>query len=131
VDARGVATQPRPQRWIALSDRDFRQWRTAMSVIVIVKFPGAHVERFREVYGRHAEMMKAISTEGRSKGAIHHQFVEDENGGVMVIDEWGTQEEFEGFFGAQEDIKKFVGELGLTGQPTSVSYQVLDTPDRF
>jgi heme-degrading monooxygenase HmoA len=102
-----------------------------MSVIVIVKFPGAHADTFREVYGRHAEMMKAISAEGHSKGAIHHQFVEDENGDVMVIDEWGTLEEFQGFFGAQDDIKKIVGELGLTGQPDVVSYQVLDTPDRF
>ena len=52
-----------------------------MSVIVIVKFPGARVDKFREVYDRHTEMMKGISAEGRSKGAIHHQFVEDENGG--------------------------------------------------
>lgn len=49
----------------------------------------------------------------------------------MVIDEWGSVEEFEGFFGAQEDIKKVVAEIGLTGQPSTVSYQVLDTPDRF
>ena len=102
-----------------------------MSVIVIVRFPGARVDKFREVYDRHTEMMKGISAEGRGKGAIHHQFVEDENGEVMVIDEWGSVEEFEGFFGAQEDIKKVVGEIGLTGQPSTVSYQILDTPDRF
>jgi hypothetical protein len=88
-----------------------------MSVIVIVKFPGARVDKFREVYDRHTEMMKGISAEGRSKGAIHHQFVEDENGDAMVIDEWGSLEEFEAFFGAQEDIKKVVSEFGLTGEP--------------
>jgi hypothetical protein len=49
----------------------------------------------------------------------------------MVIDEWGSLEEFEAFFGAQEDIKKVVGEFGLTGEPSTVSYQILDTPDRF
>jgi hypothetical protein len=103
----------------------------SMSVIVIVKFPGARLERFREVYDRNVEVMKEISAEGRGKGALHHQFVEDENGDVMVIDEWGSTEEFEGFFGAQDDIKKVVGEIGLTGQPTTVSYQVLDLPDRF
>ena len=102
-----------------------------MSVIVIIKFPGARIERFREVYDRNVEVMKGISAEGRSKGALHHQFVEDENGEVMVIDEWGSTEEFEGFFGAQEDIKKVVDEMGLTGQPTTVSYQAVDTPDRF
>jgi hypothetical protein len=75
--------------------------------------------------------MKAISDESRGKGAIHHQFVQDEDGGVSVIDEWGSTEEFEAFFGAQEDIKKVVGEMELTGQPTTVGYRVLDTPDRY
>ena len=102
-----------------------------MSVIVIVRFPGARVDKFREVYDRHTEMMKAISAEGRSKGAIHHQFVEDENGDAMVVDEWGSLAEFDAFFSAQEDIKKIVAEFGLTGQPTVVSYQILDTADRF
>jgi len=102
-----------------------------MSVIVIVKFPGARTDRFKEVYDRNVELMKAISAEGRSKGAIHHQFVEDADGEVMVIDEWGSAAEFEAFFGAQEDIQKVVGEIGLTGQPSTVSYQVLETPDRF
>lgn len=102
-----------------------------MSVIVVVKFPGAHVDRFKEVYARHADMMAAISAEGRSKGAIHHQFVQDENGDILVVDEWGSMAEFEGFFGAQEDIKKIVAEIGVTGAPSAVSYQVIETSDRF
>ena len=32
---------------------------------------------------------------------------------------------------AQEDIKAVVGEIGVTGPPTAVSYSVIDTPDRF
>ena len=102
-----------------------------MSVVVIVKFPGARTDRFKEVYDRNVEVMKAISAEGRSKGALHHQFVEDENGEVTVIDEWGSVAEFEAFFGTQEDIQKIVADMGLTGQPSTISYQVLDTPDRF
>lgn len=61
-----------------------------MSVMVIVKFPGAHVDNFKAVFDRHTELMSAISADGRSKGAIHHQFVEDENGDAMVVDEWGA-----------------------------------------
>jgi len=102
-----------------------------MSVIVVVKFPGAQSDRFKEVYARHAEMMAAISGEGRAKGAIHHLFAEDENGDVLVIDEWGSMAEFEGFFGAQEDIKKVVAEMGVTAPPSAVSYQVIETSDRF
>lgn len=102
-----------------------------MSVVIVVKFPGAKVDKFKEVYARHAETMAAISAEGRSKGAIHHMFVADENGDAMVIDEWGSTAEFEAFFAAQEDIKAIVGEIGVTGAPSSVSYTVLDTSDRF
>jgi hypothetical protein len=102
-----------------------------MSVVVVIKFPGAKVDKFKEVYGRHAETMAAVSAEGRSKGAIHHMFVADENGEMMVIDEWGSMAEFETFFAAQEDIKAIVGEIGVTGAPTAVGYSVIDTEDRF
>jgi hypothetical protein len=50
---------------------------------------------------------------------------------MMVIDEWGSMAEFDAFFAAQEDIKAVVGEIGVSGPPTAVSYSVIDTPDRF
>lgn len=102
-----------------------------MSVVVIIKFPGAKVDKFKEVYARHAETMAAISAEGHSKGALHHMFVEDENGDMMVIDEWGSMAEFEAFFATQDDIKAVVAEVGTSGAPSAVSYPVLETSDRF
>ncbi len=102
-----------------------------MSVVVIVKFPGAKIDKFKEVYARNSETMSGIAAEAGGKGAIHHVFVEDENGDVMVVDEWGSTEEFESFFGTQDEIKKIISEVGPTGPPTTVSYQVLDTPDKF
>ena len=45
---------------------------------------------FREVYARNTDTMVGIATDGRTKGAVHHMFVEDENGDLMVIDEWGS-----------------------------------------
>ena len=102
-----------------------------MSVVVIIKFPGGKVDKFKEAYARHADTMTAVSAEARGKGAVHHMFVEDENGDMMVIDEWGSMAEFDAFFAAQEDIKAIVGEIGLTGPPTAASYSVIDTTDRF
>lgn len=102
-----------------------------MSVMVIMEFPGATVEKFMAVYDRHKETMAAISADGRSKGAIHHMFVENGNGELMVVDEWGSFEEFEAFFGSQEDIKTIMDEAGVTGAPKPVSYRVVDSPDRF
>jgi hypothetical protein len=83
------------------------------------------------VFDRHAEMMKGIAADGRSKGAVHHQFAEDENGDVMAMDEWGSMEEFESFFGPRKTSSKVVAEVGLTGQPSTVSYRILETADRF
>ena len=58
-------------------------------------------------------------------------FLEDENGDVMVIDEWGSPAEFEAFFAAQEDIRALVAEMGTTAPPSTVSYRVQDSSDRF
>jgi hypothetical protein len=102
-----------------------------MSVVVVVKFPGAKIDKFREVYARNTDTMVGIATDGRTKGAVHHMFVEDENGDLMVIDEWGSTAEFEAFFATQDAIKGIMSEVGMTGPPTTVSYPVLDTPDKF
>lgn len=102
-----------------------------MTVVVVTTFPGAQVEKFQEAFDRHAATMKAIAADARQKGGLHHLFAVDENGGVMAVDEWGSLEEFERFFGAQEDIRKVIAEVGITGPPSSVSYRILDTSDRF
>lgn len=102
-----------------------------MSVVVVIKFPGAKIDKFQEVYARNADTMAGIAADGRSKGALHHMFVEDENGDLVVVDEWGSMAEFEAFFRAQEDIKGIMAEVGMTGPPTTVAYSVLDTSDKF
>ncbi|GEL23443.1 hypothetical protein PSU4_23970 [Pseudonocardia sulfidoxydans NBRC 16205] len=102
-----------------------------MSVIVIVEFPGARVDAFTAAYQRNAETMTAITADGRSKGALHHMFVENENGDVMAVDEWETREQFDAFFAAQDDIRKVIAEVGLSGPPRTTSYRVIGTADSF
>jgi hypothetical protein len=102
-----------------------------MSVITITEFPGVTAERFLAGYARNQATLTGIVADARGKGAVHHMFVENENGDVMVVDEWGSREQFDAFFTAQDDIKKIVAELGLAGAPATVSYRVLDTSDRF
>lgn len=102
-----------------------------MSVTVIIKFPGATMERFQEVYARNRDTMLGIVDDGRSHGALHHAFAEDENGELTVIDEWESLEQFETFFAGQEDIKKVMAEVGMSGPPVTAGYTIVDTPDRF
>jgi hypothetical protein len=68
--------------------------------------PGCADRKFREVFDRPAGMMKGIATDGRSKGAVHHQFAEDENADVIAMDEWGSIEEFESFFGPRKTSRR-------------------------
>jgi hypothetical protein len=35
------------------------------------------------------------------------------------------------FFGAQEEIKRTVSEIGVTGEPSAIHFQVVETSDRF
>ncbi len=102
-----------------------------MSVIVITRFPGKAVELERLAAAEHASTLMDISEDGRSKGALHHMFVEDTDGNTLVIDEWESEAAFNAFFAAQDDIKKVAEAGGVTGPPTSTAYRILDTPDRF
>ena len=97
----------------------------------MIKFPGGTSEKLMEVFSRHADAMVRISGEGKSQGAAHHAFAEDDEGNVYVIDEWSSREDFDKFFSSQQEIPKIIGEMGVTGAPVVMSYRILDTPDRF
>ena len=58
-------------------------------------------------------------------------FVQDRDGNMLVIDEWESREAFDRFFAAQEEIKHTISEIGITGEPSAMHYQVIDTSDRF
>ena len=102
-----------------------------MSVIVTIEFPGLQADRFMEVFQRDPERMKRISEDGRSQGCIHHSLAADDDGVLMVVDEWGSPDNFERFFANQEDIKAVMSEFEQGGEPIIRSYQVIDTHDRF
>jgi heme-degrading monooxygenase HmoA len=103
----------------------------AMSVVVITTFPGARVERFQELWPQQEQTIKGISEDARRQGCMHHLFVHDNDGNMLVIDEWESREAFDRFFAAQEEIKRTVAEIGITGEPSAIHYQIIDTSDRF
>ena len=102
-----------------------------MSVIVTIEFPGLQADKFMEVFQRDPERMKRISEDGRSQGAIHHSVAANDDGILIVVDEWDSRENFERFFANQEEIKGVMGEFERSGQPIVRSYRVMDTADRF
>jgi len=59
-------------------------------------------------------------------------FVEDTDGNVLIIDEWDSRESFDTFFAAQQDdIQPIAAAGGVTGPPTSTTYRIIDSSDRF
>jgi hypothetical protein len=101
-----------------------------VSVVVTVKFP-VSAETLEKVVHANAATMVAIGEDGRSQGAIRHTFVEDSDGGAMVIDEWADADSFHRFFSDQQDIRDVMAQAGVTEPPTITIHRVLDTPDRF
>ena len=102
-----------------------------MSVIVMTKFPG-RASDMEAIVDRHSETLQRISQRGRDQGCVHHMFVEDTDGNVLIIDEWDSRESFDTFFAAQQgDIQPLAAEAGVTGPPTSTTYRIIDTADRF
>ena len=103
-----------------------------MSVVVVTKFPGGKASNMEAIVGKHGEALTRVSDAGRRQGCLHHMFVEDTDGNVLVIDEWDSRESFDAFFAAsQGDIGPIAADAGVTGPPTSTTYRILDTPDRF
>lgn len=101
-----------------------------MSVLVITK---VHVEPaiFEKVVTENAETLRGISGEAQTRGAEHHLFADDGEGNVLIVDVWDRRESFDAFFGSQPQIAQLMHDAGVTDRPSTVSYQVIDGPDRF
>jgi heme-degrading monooxygenase HmoA len=102
---------------------------TYMSVLVTVRIK-ADPARLEEFAAANGEMIKAISEDGRSKGAIHHRFYGGD-GEVLVVDEWDSAESFQAFFGGQADIPKVMEGAGAEGEPEITFRRPLETGDDF
>jgi hypothetical protein len=102
-----------------------------MSVIVIAKFgvPASTLEELAN--GKHRDLLMRVAEDGKAKGAVHHQFMEDTDGSLLVLDEWESEEAFHSFFDGQKELPALFADAGVTGPPTSTSYRILSTPDTF
>ena len=101
-----------------------------MSVIVMTKFPGP-AATMEIIAKEHGDVLDRVSEEAKTLGCVHHCFVEDSDGQVLVIDEWDSEESFRAFFANQADIPKIAAEAEVTAPPTSTAYRIIETSDRF
>ncbi len=102
-----------------------------MSVMVITKFDAPASTMDELAKGKHRETLEHVSQEGKSKGAIHHEFAEDADGNLLVVDEWESEDAFHAFFDDNTEIREMMADAGVTSPPETISYRILPTDDRF
>lgn len=100
-----------------------------MSVLVVGKFEG-DTAKFHQALQERADEFAAFSERARSAGCIHHRFGIGD-GHVVVIDEWGSAEQFQSFFG-DPSLQEFIASTGAALSPPELTFtEAMSTPDEF
>jgi hypothetical protein len=100
-----------------------------MSVLVIGKFQG-DTAKFRQALTDRADEFAKISDGAKSAGALHHRFGIGD-GFVVLVDEWGSVEQFQQFF-ANPDLQAFIGSTGAAPIPPEITVtEAITSADQF
>ncbi|HEY2815469.1 MAG TPA: hypothetical protein VGJ03_18550 [Acidimicrobiales bacterium] len=85
-----------------------------MSVLVVMTVPG-DTKAFESFMAQSPDRVKALTEEAKAAGCVGHRFAVGE-GEIVVVDEWGTAEQFQEFI-SSPDLQKVMGEMGAQGEP--------------
>jgi len=100
-----------------------------MSVIVVGKFNG-DTARFRQALQDRAAEFADIAKRAQAAGAIHHRFGIGD-GFVVIVDEWGTADQFQAFF-SDPELQQFIASTGAAlGPPDLTIGEAIASPDQF
>ncbi len=102
-----------------------------MSVIIMTRFEVDPAVMEEVAHGEHSETLKHIAEVGKQSGAIHHMFVQGDDGAIYALDEWESEDQYHRFFDGQEDIRRVMADARVTTQPVSTTYTVMSMPDTF
>jgi len=90
---------------------------TTMSVTVISHFAVPDVAKAVAAVEASSAVLEEITEASKSAGCLHHKIVAGD-GEFLVIDEWGTKEQYESFFAANRPkIAAVSGPAGVTDAP--------------
>jgi quinol monooxygenase YgiN len=102
-----------------------------VSVIMMLQVDGDPA-KLEEFAAANPDKMEGIRNRAVEKGLIAHRFFGDDNGHILVVDEWPDAESFQSFFEeAQDEIGSMMQEVGVTSQPQPRFLRVLDSHDKY
>jgi hypothetical protein len=100
-----------------------------MTVLVVVKVSG-NTDTFQKALADRADEFVEVMNRAKEKGAVHHRFGIGD-GHVVVVDEWGTAEAFQEFFGDPK-MQEFVSSIGADPTPPEITIvEAIPSPDEF
>ena len=85
-----------------------------MSVLVVMKVPG-DTKTFESFMAANRDRVLELTERSKAEGCRAHRFAIGD-GYVVVVDEWETAEQFQGFISAPE-LQEVMGQMGANGEP--------------
>jgi quinol monooxygenase YgiN len=85
-----------------------------MSVLVVMTVAG-DTAQFESFVGANKELVEQLTDKAKAAGCTAHKFAVGD-GQVIVVDEWGSAEQFQAFIGSP-DIQEVMGQMGASGPP--------------
>jgi hypothetical protein len=101
-----------------------------VSVIVIVHFPVSDVAKAVDGLRAHAALLEEMTKANKNAGNLGHR-VAAGDGELVIVDEWETAEQFQGFYAENANVEHISSELGVTGPPTTLVLTSVDVPGSF
>jgi len=99
-----------------------------MSVLVVITVP-ADTGMFEKFMAENPGRVIELTEKAKAGGCRGHRFAVGD-GEVVVIDDWGTAEQFQTFF-SSPDIQGVMGEMGARGEPRVTFADAKGFPGEF
>ena len=102
-----------------------------MSVIMTLRLK-ADAGKLEAWADTHQDTLSGIREKAEGHGLIAHRFYADDDGNVMVMDDWPDQESFQTFFSdSQAEIGPMMAAADAQGEPEIRFWHQLQTHDEY
>ena len=101
-----------------------------MSVIVIARFTVADLDQAIRTLADFGDLLDEVTEDAKGLGCIHHQFMAGD-GELVVLDEWGSAEEFMAFFDGNTKVMQISAAAGAAGPPRVEVYGTVKATGTF
>lgn len=114
--------------WAVLPDGNDKG--VPVSVIVIARFSVPDVDAAVGWAQANPSIPEEITAYGKTLGQIGHRII-TADGELVVIDEWGDEDQFRKFFDSAPRMGEFLEGAGITGPPEVSVFDSRDVPGTF